>query len=433
MNLDSQVKLGQSTSLLAGYKADIFSVPFITSTKPALYEKSVIIKSPDYDAKWSWPTITLHENVEDLLSAVFQIKLRPVSFEDKPSEGGASAIWPSGALILAGSTGSARQKALTNLSSQLGIDLLSGDLTFFALVRRSRKIGKAIHPCYERGIFGHPDPDNTVRPDTLTALKSLEKLGKTSTDVSMDGANRYLNFYKTYGSHFVSSIDAGDSIFQAFAFAEKDFYRVNQVYRDRPGDLSGPTSFAFVSFTTPRNEVGYGYTSAIGNICIASGDPEMATSLKDGLWLDETYAKTNSIFAPYLRQDGINVNTTFKKITTISFELASLGIFAEYYRMLIWRRVFKGAMYAKYVNGSGVAPYFSNNCPYDLSEVYKDSDPINGDGFLSTLATPSVNIWQEKIDLNMIALQFPELVTVFSVFASGIQVNTPKPNYEISI
>ena len=422
MILDSQLKLGQSTSLLNGYKSDIYSVPFTTSSKPALYEKQVIINSPDHDAKWSWPTITLHDNVEDLLSAVFQIKLRPITSENKPSEGGASAVWPSGALIIAGLTGCAHNKTLTDLSSQLGIDLLK-DGWSYALARRSRKIGTATHCCYERGVFGHPDPKNTLKPDTLAALKSLEKLAKESTNVSMHGANGYLKFYDTYGSHFVSCIGAGDSILQVFAFATADYKNVVEVYTEHSGDLSGPTSPSFSLFTIPRNEAGYGHTAAIGNICIASGDPELEKSVKDGLWLDANYAGSDSIFTPFLRSDAINVNTTLKKIVAISVELTSLEVFAEFYRMQIWRRVFKGAMYARYADSSGVAPYFSNNCPYDLNAVFKGSDVIGGDGLLSTLATPSVNIWQEKVDLGTIVLQFPDLVNMFSVFASGIKVS----------
>ena len=420
------MKLGQSTSLLNGYKADVCPAqPFYTSSKPALYEQDVIVENPDHDAKWSSLMISFHENVEDLLSAIQPIKLRVMSFEDKPSEGGAAAVWPAGALILAGLTPSGQRKALKDLSEQLGLDLATEQWSY-ALVQRSRKVGTATHPCYERGLFGNPDPSNIMRPETLTALKSLEKLGKQSTNVSMSGANGYLRFYETFGSHFVSRVDVGDSIFQVFAFAETEYKKVVDVYTDRPDDLSGLAAQSFALFTTPRNDAGYGRTAAIGNICIISKDPLMETSLKDGLWFDSTYAGTNSIFAPFLRSDAVNVNTLFKKVVAISVELASLGVFAEYYRMLIWRRIFKGAMYTKYVNGSGVAPHFSNNCPYDLKSVFKGSNLISGDGLLSTLATPTVNVWQELIELDMIKLQFPDLVKTFSVFASGIQVSSLK-------
>uniref|UniRef100_UPI00358F1E90 uncharacterized protein n=1 Tax=Myxine glutinosa TaxID=7769 RepID=UPI00358F1E90 len=292
----------------------------------------------------------------------------------------------------------------------------------YVLVRRSRKVGTATHPYYQRGIWGNPDPSITLRPETLTALKSHEKLKKESTNISMAGANGYLSLYETFGSHFISRVDA-----------EPGYKKVVNVYTNHPSDLSGPTSHSFALFTIPRNDAGYGYTAEIGSICIASKDPSMETSLKDGLWFDHKYAGTNSIFAPYLRSGAVNVNTIFKKVVAISVELASLGVFAEYYRMLIWRRIFKGAMYTKYMNGSKVAPHFSNNCPYDLKSVFKGSNPISGDGLLSTLATPTINVWQELIDLDMIKLQFPDLVKTFSVFASGILIPSPNDNAAIDI
>lgn len=429
MDVATRLRLGQSTNLLAGYKADLYSLPFITSSQPALNDSQVLVRSPDYDAEWSWPTISLHGNAEDLLSATLPIKLRPP--EDVLKESCVPGVWPAGALVLSSGTGPSHVKARKTLSHQLGVKL-NQDWSY-ALVRRSRKIGTATHPCYERGVFGHPEPDTILRPDTLAALKSLEKMQRGSTNVSKTGAEGYLEFYETYGSHFVSGADIGDTIFQVFCFASVEFQTIARVYEKRPDDLSGPRSTSFVLFTTPRSASGYGHTAAIGKICITSQDPEMAKTLKDGLWRDDKYAGANSIFAPFLRSDAVDANVTFKKAVVISRELASLGVFAEYYRTLIWRRVFKAAMYAKYHSGSGVAPYFTNNCPYDLDSVFQDSDPLGGDGLLSTLATPSVSIWQEKLNLGDVVLQFPELVKIFSVFANAIQASIQSTNLVIMV
>ena len=92
--------LGQSTNLINGYKASsvfLDEAPFTPSIQPALGQI--------------------------FLSALLQIKLRPCSFEDKPSEGGGVPIWPAGALMLAGLTKDERTRALTNLSKEIGLDL----------------------------------------------------------------------------------------------------------------------------------------------------------------------------------------------------------------------------------------------------------------------------------------------------------------------
>ena len=422
MSLDCKIKLGKSTNLITGYDADIFSVPFTNSSKPALFENEVIINNPDESAKWSTPVITLHENAEDLLSAVLQVKLRPMTNEDQPSEGGTPSSWPSGALVLAGLVNAKRQKALKHLSTQLGIDLSTG--WSYALLRCTRNVGTATHRCYERRIFGNPNPKNAIRPDTLEALKKLEKQKMTPTDVTMDAAKGYLDFYETYGSQFVSSITTGDSIFQVFTYGASAFQEIQKSYEKYPETFSGDLSCFFVTFTVPRSKTDEsGYTAAAGKICIASEDEEMKKSLKDGLWRDERFSRTDSVLAPYHYDREKGVNTTFKKVVPISFELTSLSIFAEYYRMLTWHRVFKGVMYAKYANGFGVAPYFSNNCPYDLDTIFKDSNPMGSDGLLSTLCTPSVNIMQEKIDIEALDVMFPKMVKEFTIFANAIKVS----------
>ena len=418
MIVDTPLELGQSTNLISGYEANVITAPFRSSTKPALYTTQIKLKDPDYEATWSWPTITFHETTEDLISALVQVKLRKESFEDTPSEGGGVASWPAGALMLKGLTAEEYNEVVQKLSSQLALDLTAG--WSYALVRRSRKVGTAIYKSYERGLFRNTE--RSSRPDFYAALRDLEKLGPQSTDVSKDGANGYIDLYYTYGSHFISMIEAGDSLFQVFAYGAEEFKKMVNYYADKPEYLTGPLSPSFITYTVPHNGE-YGYTAAIGTIACTSGDPELAKSLEEGLWLDTDFCGDNSMFTPFWTSGGMNINVALTTISVTWIELASLNAFAEYYRKLIWRRVFKGAMYAKYADGLGVAPYFPNNCPYDLEAVYKDSDPIDNDGLVSTLATPTVNIWQELADLNLIKLQFSELVENFSVFANAIEVN----------
>ena len=153
------------------------------------------------------------------------------------------------------------------------------------------------------------------------------------------------------------------------------------------------------------------------------------------MWYDSKYALCNSIFAPYLRSDSININKALQKNVVIGVELASLSLFAEYIRKLIWRRVFKGAMYARYFNSKNVASYFSNNCPYNLDDIYKNSDIIDGNGFLSNIATPTINIFQECIDLSSIVLEAADIVNSFSTFTNALKIPelTSKDNPVVNI
>ena len=198
------------------------------------------------------------------------------------------------------------------------------------------------------------------------------------------------------------------------------------LYTKNPNNLSGPTAPSFAQFTVKRNnQSGYGYAAAIGSICLASNDPALPESLAKGLWHDGTYALTDSIFAPYLRSDSVNINTAFQKIVVTGLELASLSSFAEYIRKHIWHIILKAALYVKYAQGKDVAPYFSNKCPYDLQTTYKDSSIIENDGLVSVIATPTVNICKELVDIFSIALQFPDLVKTFDVFTNALLISTP--------
>ena len=232
-------------------------------------------------------------------------------------------------------------------------------------------------------------------------------------------------FIETFGSHFVSSVTVEDILLQVFAYESAEYKKVVEAYRDHQNDLSGPPAQSFVYFSVPHSKsTGYGYTAAIGKICIASDDSVLTETLKDGLWDENKYACANSIFAPYRRQDSVNVNTAFKKVVITGIELSSLEMSAEYIRKQIFHVVFKAAMYCRYHSGTGVEPQFVNTCPYDIDSVFKNSDPIGGDGLLSTITTPSIDVFKERFELNSLHIEFPDIVKTFSIFTNALTITS---------
>ena len=159
----------------------------------------------------------------------------------------------------------------------------------------------------------------------------------------------------------------------------------------------------------------------------------MPESLVQGLWYDAKFALADSIFTPYLRPDSVNINTAFQMNVVTGLELASLSTFAEYIRKHIWHIVLKAALYVKYAQGKNVTPYMSNNCPYDLNMAYKDSNIIEGDGLVSIIATPTVNICKELVDINSVVLQFPDVVKTFDIFSNALLISTPTKNSNSTI
>ena len=426
MNILTSLKLGQSTSLLRGYKAKAVvgshnEVAFIPSLKNALYEQDIIVNNPNYNAEWSYPTITLCDNAEDLLSSMLQICLRPSALPSWQNSSLTKTTWPAGAILLAGLTSEERTSSLRDISAEIGLDLSIPNWSY-ALVCRSRQVGTATHHCYEQGLFGDPKPDCTLKPEALKALKGLEK-PKEVPDASLEGARGYLTFFETFGSHFVSSVTAGDVLLQVFAYESAEYKKLVKIYSDRAQDLSGPTAPTFAYFTVPHSKsTGYGYTSAVSKLWLASDDPAMSKTLEDGLWNENEYACTNSIFAPYLRPDSVNVNTVFKMIVITSIELSSLEVFAEHVRKQIFYWIFKSCMYCRYHRGTGVVPYFVNHCPFDLEIIFKNSDSISGNGLVSNIATPSIDVFKERFELNSLQLESADTVRTFSVFTNALTV-----------
>lgn len=206
-----------------------------------------------------------------------------------------------------------------------------------------------------------------------------------------------------------------------FSYGQKEFKTIFDIYVQNPNQLHGPFAQFFSQYTVPKNDAGYGFVSAAGHIRIASNDATLSETIEAGKWYDNRYALNNSIFAPYIRSDSIDVNSIFHQDVTISIQLASLSEFAEYFRKLTWQQLFKGAMYLLFAEGKGVVPYFCNKCPYDLSAMYKDSDVV-GNGLLSTIATPSINMFKEQIKLDSIVLEFPEMVKSFHTFSNALEI-----------
>ena len=208
-----------------------------------------------------------------------------------------------------------------------------------------------------------------------------------------------------------------------------------------PSNLHGSGTVSFAIFTTPHHFIGpheYGYTVAASNICIASDDPALNQSIQAGEWYEGMNLKGNSILAPFFTHK-VNIDEAFHKVVATEANLTSLSIVVEKKRRRNWRNVYNCGIYSRFYHGKNVSAYFSNHCPYDIAAVYKESNIIEGDGLLSTIATPTVSLFQEVIQLDLVKLMFPEEVKQMSTFSNALQFPTQNnviempPNASISV
>jgi hypothetical protein len=417
MKIETKLKLGTSTNLLYGYNDNWLSGSMgnegiFTSPAKPLNEIEVDLE-PDTHAGWSYPNISLHETPESLLTTLF-----PISNFD-PSDGTHAPVLPPGFLLLGDAN---RATAITQLSKTLGVDLSNSDYRF-VLVQLQRNVGQVKHPILDDGLLVHanpltPDPKLGVNADFLAEIKKLRHGEKpdgtfSPANINVNDANDYLNVFSNYGTHFVSRMTMGDTIFQVFAMPSTRFEDVKKAYSSGKNPLNGQGSEAFSLFTSDANTGAFGYVKEFGNIISFSNDPALAAALNNKDWLEPTFATNNSIFAPFEDSAKINftsLNTNYTQITPIKVEVSTLGLFAEYNRKRLWQRIFKGGVIQKYK--SAIQPNFLQNGNPKIEDDFPQQDVS---GFYSTISTPTINVYKPKIDLGNLQFVAPEIVNTMTL------------------
>lgn len=182
------------------------------------------------DTTWGYPEISLHDSAQELLSALVPYKTAKVT--DNSDE----LILPAGPLMIADKD---RVTAIRQLSETLNVDLSNADYGY-ALVQLRRENGSAVHPCIERGVYHHPNPNpfpehlgvaENFRKSLALLRHGVNKTGRFSPEnMTKNNAQEYIDLFTDYGTHFVSKTTVGDVIFQVFAFPSSRFQIIKNAY-----------------------------------------------------------------------------------------------------------------------------------------------------------------------------------------------------------
>ncbi|WNF16375.1 MAC/perforin domain-containing protein [Microcystis aeruginosa] len=430
MDILGTVKLGTTANLVLGYDPSWNLTNYdernglFQPQKKALtdFELDVTPENPT----WSYPEISLHDSAEDLLSVLFPYTIV------NPSDGIEEPTLPAGTLLISDKD---RKRAIQKLSETLGINLSNQDFRY-ALVQLRREVGIAEHPCIEQGIRIHPNParipenlgvDEDFRQKLTSLRHGTDKSGRFSPDnITQANAQAYLDFFKVWGTHFVSKVTAGDVIFQVFAYPSQRFERIKKAYANGKNPLSGPEAVSFNYFTTDSNTGAFGFVKEYGKILCLSGDNKLNETLEAQDWNEPSWAgkNKNSIFAPFQKDSRISLerlNQEFTEIAPIKIELTSLALFAEHNRKKVWRRVFKAAMVQKYKGV--IESKFIQYCDCDFKSQIPESEIP---GFISAIATPIIDVYKPSIDLSELQLIAREEVKKFTLSANFVEQSSSK-------
>lgn len=414
------INVGQSANLIKGLNSNWNPAEGRLNILYPLPEKPLSVTATDIQAdlnhgQWQYPVITLHESLESLLTELIPYEVvNPSSEQNVPN-------LPAGALVIGGVI---NHEAVEELSKTIGVDLSNSDYCY-ALAKLTRKDGVTTHASVQQGILMHlrlhnPDPRFGVTKDFKSAMIKLRHYGKQmlqdySNNFGVDEATYYLDLFKTYGTHFVSQVDIGDTIMQVFAYPPEKFKRVKDAYANVDQPITGKDAINFVYYTSGLKDGEYGFVQEYGHILNLSNSSIFNQTLKEGKWQESFYARTNSVFALFDSNAQLtlrDLQEQFRDTAPNRVQLTTMTLFVEYERALIWRRVLSAAFVQKY--------QFSIDANFT---VYDDRDfvamlPEDHSGVLSTIATPTINVYKTRIDIGEMRFCLPDEVNDFTLFAN---------------
>ncbi|MEL6581635.1 MAG: MAC/perforin domain-containing protein, partial [Cyanobacteria bacterium J06621_12] len=319
--------------------------------------------------------------------------------------------------------------ALTELSKTIGVDLTNSNYRY-ALVKLNRLDGLDNHASAASGILVHarpknPNPAYNLTEDFRSDAIKLRHGGKVRTHdcdgvLNVKTATQAIDSFGDYGTHYISSVQLGDTILQVFAYSQEDFERLKLAYSDGQNPLSGAGSQDFAQFTTNSNTGAFGYVADYGNIISLSNSEIFQTTLRNGDWLDTLWSHKNSIFSLFNSKSKLSLvqlEQQFEAQTVMQVQLASLSLMMEQKRGLIWQRVFKAAMVQKY--STNIEANFAIYDNRDFNSLLPEDSP----GLISALATPTINLYKARLDLSQMQFVAEEEIENFILFCNVLMLS----------
>lgn len=376
---------------------------------------------------WRFPVITLHETAESLVTELFGYEVDAPAIDQVP------ASLPAGSLLLSSPTG---KTARATLAETLGVSLDAPGLRY-ALVKLTRFDEVFHHTTKEHNVLTtvhalRPDPRIGVDGAFMRSMARLRHFQAVGDDdeiaeLTQEDANAYLSIFARWGTHFVSSITVGDQIVQVFAYDVDRFERIQEAFTASSNDFTGPNAVNFRYFTTDANTGAFGYVRQYGKILCFSNASELQQSLVAGEWVEKTWAKKDSVFQLFADDTAVSLarlNERFVDQAPIGVTLGPLTTFTEYKRTAVWRRVFKAAMSS--VFGDAIDPNFVPQDSTDYSILIPEDQP----GVVSTIATPTINVYKSRLDLAGMQLKARSEVRTFITYGYVV-AGTSKGGVEI--
>lgn len=428
----SNPNLGECANLLFGFKplwdkTDVLARPFFCPAQSSTVTFDTTVS--EETGVWSYPIVSIHDDIESLISKLYDYKVLPSDGQVQKEQETVFSM-PSGILTLKDADTAA---SLKKLGDYLGIDLTKDDS--YMLVKMVRNDGRAVHQIVSD--FGTQHRDEYLTQSARDAIKAFSDLlpenidASTLQELSLEQSQTLMKLYYEYGTHFVSAVNVGDVFFQIFAINKDRYKDLKTTFTNESNgadEISDEHSLSYIYFTTPYNDnLGhvYGYVTQYAKILSMGKDSMLDSTLKAGQWMENKYSQKDSIFMAFDKtKNAADFCKQFSTVTSIGFELLPITTFFTDNKLAdIWNRLFNGAMLQKY--GLDINADFGAESGYDWNEIFQESD----DSWLSNIATPNIDIYQEHLDISKVSLINQDSVVNFSSFSQVFEIgNMQKSN-----
>lgn len=421
--------VGTAANLLMGYRpawdpsGDVVSPFFSPATSPLKPQHPV--KRPTNFQYWSsTPVITLHETPQSLLSAVYSYDVLPPANDPKPID------VPSGPLALDDAD---RAAALKSASTFLGTDLAAGGRYMLVTYERRAAVSTGDYtdgdkPRERMGFLTEAAAATVRALPPASAPKKGSPLYESK--LTLADAKAYMAAVGTLGTHFVTEVSHGDLLLQVFVYDEACFKYLKTQFdyaatRQPDGSMAvtGTLANSWAIYTTSKAD--HGFVSSYGALTTLGRDPALAKAVQNGDWADGYVPNgTPSIFAAskdYELLSALTLEADYAcKLTPMSELMPNALVQGP------WDRLVAGGLVQKY--GDSVVIPLQRPVDYDWSDIF----PQASESWASGIVTPTIDIYQERVDLAQVQMMGADIIgesyplQSFSCFSQVLQATTGK-------
>lgn len=269
------------------------------------------------------------------MDALCPYRVRPLMFDGPGFSVRPGRLWREG-----------REAQLRRWGETVGVELRDGEC--YLLFESTRLDARADHEVTAqptRRFFDrmwHLTPEWRKASVSLAPGRRMHEGSQHDAVISFEKAQRYVDAFYQYGTHFISAVELGDTLFQVVAVRAEAAAEVCGFWRAQGGGspVSGAEALPFGGL------LGVRHARAVGPIVSLAGDPRLEASVADGSWADPRSLSGTSLLRPWCSgpERAAERLQGFAAAASVRIELTSLARFIEYYRAINFERVLRGAL-----------------------------------------------------------------------------------------